>query len=109
MTLSTKISVDVVVNQKVVSVDAQQIFKSKGIMIFERLGLNWLRRISKMSNVKMILQNLSQKFHPEDLIGTLDDTFDTLKHLVQFHRPIFIMPRIALPKQIIILIKNDLV
>ena len=84
MMLSTKIAVDVVVNQKVVSVDAQQIFKSKGIMIFERLGLNGLRRISKMSNVKMVLQNLSQQFHPEDLIGTLDD----LKHLVQFHRPI---------------------
>jgi hypothetical protein len=78
-----KNAVDVVVNQKVVSVDAQEVFTSKGILIFERLGLNGIRRISKMSNIKMILQNLSQKFEPEDLIGTLDD----LKHLVQFRQP----------------------
>jgi hypothetical protein len=31
--------VDVVVNQKVVSADLQQIFTSRGILIFERLGL----------------------------------------------------------------------
>ena len=61
-----------------VSVDAQQIFESKGIKIFERLGTKGIQRVSKMLGIKTILENLSINFEPEQLIGTLDE----LKHVV---------------------------
>ena len=60
------------------SVDAQEIFESKGITIFERLGTTGIQRVSKMSGVKTILDNLSTSFEPEQLIGTMDE----LKHVV---------------------------
>ncbi len=54
-------------------VDFQEIFKKRGIFVFERLGLQGIQKVAQMAKVPMILQNLAKNLEPDDLIGTLDE------------------------------------
>ena len=69
------------INQKVIDVDSQEIFAKKGITVFERLGLQGIQKVAQMAQVRIILQNLGQKFDDADavdLIGSVDE----LRHIV---------------------------
>ena len=68
-------------NQKVIEEDFWGLFSSRGILVFERLGLQGIQRVTKLAKIRKIVQNLGQKFDDADavdLIGSIDE----LRHVV---------------------------
>ena len=68
-------------NQKVIEEDFRGLFSSRGILVFERLGLQGIQRVTKLAKIRKIVQNLGQKFDDADavdLIGSVDE----LSHIV---------------------------
>ena len=75
-------------NQKVIEEDFRGLFSSRGILVFERLGLQGIQRVTKLAKIRKIVQNLGQKFTTGlkwPKWQYIDQSGRTDSHLTVFH------------------------